>query len=133
MNSIITPNRYRALNIAQFNIPIQATQTTPALNPIFSKNIGGSYGGIITSLSLAFNTSAQQNCNFWTMIDGIDIAPNEYQLPSQTFNTFNYIQSGDYWTLDANAQIKIYAYNQTGTGTNMLLDLISTIKQNSGF
>lgn len=120
---------YQALNIAKFNNTISATQTTEPSVPILQYNIGGSYGGIITSLSLAFNTQAQQNAYIKTTIDGILISPQEFQAPSQTFNTFNYIQSGDTWDLEPNAKLNVYAYNFTGLGSGMLFDLITTIKQ----
>lgn len=120
---------YRAVNISKFNISIPLGDTTPQSIPVFSQNIGGAYGGLITSLSLAFNTAAQQGCSIWTSIDGVDIYPNAYQQPSQTFNTFNYIQSGDSWDLDANAQLKIYAYNSQGASNSMLMDIIATVKQ----
>ena len=120
---------YYALNINQFNNTISSAQTTEPSQPILEYNIGGAYGGIITSLSLAFNTQAQQNSYFKTTIDGVLITPQEFQAPSQTFNTFNYIQSGDTWELEPNATLKIYAYNQTGSGSGMLFDLIATIKQ----
>ena len=120
---------YRALNIAQFNNSISLSQTTPSQTPIFSMNIGGSYGAVLTSLSLAFNTSAQNGASFLTTIDGIDITPNQYQQPSQTFNTFNYVASGDKWEIDANAQLKIYAYNSNNASTSMLFDIIATVKQ----
>ena len=124
---------YRALNVAQFNLVIPLTQTAPAALPIFQKNIGGANGGLITSLSLAFNTAAQQGARIYVSIDGVDIYPNDYQQPSQTFNTFNYIQSGDSWDLDPNAQLKVFAFNSNSASTTMLMDIIATVKQKPNF
>jgi hypothetical protein len=119
-------------NQSQFNIGVTYTNNTEALaqTPILDLNLGGAYGGRLTSCSVQFNSNFQTYAYIKITIDGIDLEPGNFQQPSQTSGTFNLVASGDYWELPSNSHLKIFAYNQGGASStqSMLIDVIITAK-----
>jgi hypothetical protein len=127
----MTDKKFLPYNLVQFNNIVVLTNQTEASagSPIVSQNIGGTNGGVLTQLSLGYNAAFQKNAYLKLQITGISIQPSGFQAVSQTFNTFNYVASGDQWVLPPNAILNIYAYNQGAGSTPELFDVIATVKQ----
>jgi hypothetical protein len=114
--------------IVKDNLICPATATANSQYLVFEANIGGQYGADLYSLSISFSSTFAQNYYYLLELSGIQLGdaqnPNNFQQPDITSPAIDYIKQDTYISLPAQATLKLYAYNSTGTTSNGSLSIL---------